>query len=147
MFLALALSLLGCNVMGPPAFPDSITAALAGPRCDQAGQPCRCEGPEVGEPPEGYRRFEVRLPYAPRTASAVVIEGVGAVVRDAGDLDGSCFYIDLRPGATYRVQYLAQGEDRNWGIAVAFDVIAFGSSNGCFDVGLNIEISALTDIA
>lgn len=125
--LLIALST-ACTVAGPPAFPERITAPLAGPRCDDPHRPCRCvdDAESAGTPPEGVRRFEVRLPGTRGTASAVEIEGVGAVRREADDIAGSCFYLDLSPGATYRVRYLAQTDNRNRGITVAFSLRELG---------------------
>ena len=91
-------------------------------------------GTDVGTPPEGLRRFEVQLPHTRGTASALVIEGVGAMVRDVDNPEGSCFYMDLRPGATYRVQYLAQSDNRDRGISVAFAMRELGPEGGWYNV-------------
>jgi len=125
-----------CAVSGPPRFPETTNVPLVGPRCDQPERPCRCSvtGDDAGTPPEGRRRFELRLPSTRGTASALEIEGVGAVVRDERDPEGSCFYLDLRPGATYRVRYLAQAVSRERGISVAFTIREAGPEGGWYDV-------------
>ena len=134
--ILLALTLTACNTVRPPAFPDATTAALAGPSCQGSGQACRCalSSSDVGTPPPGLRRYEVRLPSTQGTASAVVIDGVGALVRDQGNPDGSCFYVDLRPGATYRVQYMAQAQSRERGISVSFSMKELGPEGNWYDV-------------
>jgi hypothetical protein len=123
-----ALFVAACHVAGPPELPDAVTATLVGPRCDRPGRPCRCDLSQrpVGAPPAGHRRFEIRLPQAIGTRSAVDIDGIGAVVRDENDAEGSCFYLDLDPGATYRVRYLAAAHDRNRGLTAAFSVRELG---------------------
>jgi len=89
----------------------------------------------VGEPPEGFRRFEVRLPAARGTASAVVIDGLGALVRDEANPAGSCFYLDLLVGSTYQVRYLAQAEHRDRGVVAAFSLReAAPAGAGWYDV-------------
>lgn len=125
-----------CTPAGPPAFPDGTTAALAGPLCERQGGPCLCANSvaEVGQPPEGLRRFEVRLPSTRGTASAMAIDGVGTLLRDEENPGGSCFYLDLRPGATYHVRYLARAHSRERGISVAFGIREVGPRGSWYDV-------------
>jgi hypothetical protein len=80
------------------------------------------------------RRFEVRLPAARGTSSALVIEGVGAMLRDEDNPEGSCFYLDLRPGATYSVQYQAQAHQRERGITVSFSMRELSPDGRWYDV-------------
>lgn len=128
--------LTACTVPGPPAFPEAVSAQLVGPLCDRPGVPCQCtvSTGDVGTPPPGLRRFEVRLPAARGTSSAVVLNDIGALVRDEANPEGSCFYLDLRPGATYRVEYLAQAAQRERGITVDFSMRELSSDGRWYDV-------------
>ena len=134
--LGLLAALGACTVTGPPAFPDGTTAQLVGPLCESQSAPCLCadNAAETGAPPEGLRRFEIRLPATRGTASAAVVEGVGALLRDEDHPGGSCFYIDLRPGATYHLRYLARAHSRERGISVAFGIREVAPMGGWYDV-------------
>lgn len=128
--------LTACTAPGPPAFPEAISAPLVGPLCERPGQPCQCtiNTGDVGTPSPGTRRFEVRLPPARGTSSALVIDGFGALLRDEANPEGSCFYLDLSPGATYRMQYLAQAAQRERGITVAFSMRELSPDGRWYDV-------------
>lgn len=56
------------------------------------------------------------------------------MVRDEDDPEGSCFYMDLRPGATYSVRYLARAHSRERGISVAFRVRELADDGRWYDV-------------
>ena len=125
-----------CAMSVPPRFPETTNTPLVGPHCGRPERPCRCSSTDTdaGDPPEGRRRFEIRLPNTQGTASAVEIDGIGTVVRDESDPGGSCFYLDLRPGATYRFRYLAQAASRERGISVAFTIREARREGGWYDV-------------
>jgi len=91
----------------PAARAGASSANLAGARCHGATCSCRDpRGPAVENPPpdEGHKRFEVRL--AALEGSASLSSPTLGSLSSSGD--EACYYIDVVPGTTHDVTFVAR---------------------------------------
>ena len=95
------MALMGCGgdrhqiAIGPP--PATQTeGAFAGPLCSGDRCKCRSGADDAGEPPEGHKRYEVRLKSAQQLWATV---GANHLYKNA-EAPEACFYVDLPTGDT-----------------------------------------------
>ena len=95
------MALIGCGgdrhqiAIGPP--PATQTeGAFAGPLCSGDRCKCRSGADDAGEPPEGHKRYEVRLKSAQQLWATV---GTNHLYKNA-EAPEACFYVDLPTGDT-----------------------------------------------
>lgn len=101
IFLPSTLALLGCSggasQVDISAPPDKRTSGVfAGPLC--TGETCTCATnvADVGTPPDGYKRFEVRL----NSAQQLWFKIRDNVMYKDAERPEACFYVDLPSGET-----------------------------------------------
>jgi hypothetical protein len=93
--------LVGCGegahqipIGAPPA--KATEAVLAGPLCATGTCTCRSGDEDAGEPPEGQKRFEIRLKSAQQLWASVH----GNRLYKTAEAAETCFYVDLPTGDT-----------------------------------------------
>jgi hypothetical protein len=110
---------------GPTSRAGAVSANLAGSRCHGATCACRDpRGPAVENPPpdEGHKRFEVRL---------AALEGSASLSSPTlGDLSSSgdevCYYIDVVPGTTHDVTFVAREGRPEGGVGPTLAIAEYG---------------------
>jgi hypothetical protein len=116
--------------------PSSLpAAALAGARCklgqktgQETGQEsCRCRVPgddaESDAPPEGKKRFEVRL-SADGGSAALSLSDLGRI--EVSGPREACFYLDLPSGSTRDMAFLARADSAALGVAPRLEMSEYG---------------------
>jgi len=107
---------------GPPV---AAHANLAGSRCHGATCTCRdARGSAAENPPpdEGHKRFEVRL-AALGGSAALSSPTLGDFA--AGE-DESCYYIDVVPGTTHDVSFVARERRAEGGVGPSLAIAEYG---------------------
>jgi hypothetical protein len=95
------MALIGCGgdrhqiAIGPPPA-HQTEGAFAGPLCSGDRCKCRSGADDAGEPPEGYKRFELRLKSAQQLWATI---GTNHLYKNA-EAPETCFYVDLPSGDT-----------------------------------------------
>ncbi len=119
-------------VPGPaPTVWGATTVTLAGARC-RAGS-CQCREPgrddeETVPPPEGAKRFEVRMSAAGGTAS-FDLSDVGRVATPNASADENkevCAYVDVPVGSTHDAVFVVAESKRGGGIAPRLSIAEYG---------------------
>jgi hypothetical protein len=100
-------------------------ANLAGSRCH--GDACTCRDPRgaaVENPPpdDGHKRFEVRL--AATGGSASLASPTLGKLTSGGD--EACYYIDVVPGTTHDVMFVARESRPEGGVAPELSIAEYG---------------------
>jgi hypothetical protein len=95
------MALIGCGgdehqiaIGAPPA--KSTEAVLAGPLCEGGHCKCRSGADDAGAPPEGQKRFEIRL----KSAQQLWLTLHGMRLYKSAEAPEACFYVDLPSGDT-----------------------------------------------
>jgi hypothetical protein len=117
-------------VASAPATPaESVPAAranLGGRRCHDAVCTCRSRGSgddgETPPPDAGHKRFEIRL-GAGGGPAALTSPTLGEL--QAGP-DETCFYVDVVPGTTHEVTFLAKERRPEEGVSPELEIAEFG---------------------
>jgi hypothetical protein len=109
----------GPNVAG------SARANLAGARCQGAVCTCRnVNGNPTENPPpdEAHKRFEIRIGAGggPATLSSPTL---GQLTSGPGE---ACFYVDVVPGTTHDVTFLAQEARKEEGLTPELEITEYG---------------------
>ena len=79
----------------PPAPEAETRATLAGPLCDNGRCTCASDPAEVGQAPDGYKRFEVTLGPSQSQLWAMVDD---MVLYKGTERATECYYLDLPQG-------------------------------------------------
>jgi hypothetical protein len=99
-------------------------ANLGGSRCHGAVCACRGGGHDAEDPPPdaGHKRFEVRLGAGggPATLSSPTL---GELWSGPGE---ACFYVDVVPGTTHEVTFLARERKAEEGVSPALAIAEYG---------------------
>jgi hypothetical protein len=98
-------------------------ANLAGARCH--GAVCSCRADNAAEnpaPDEGHKRFEIRLGAGggPATLSSPTL---GEFASGPGE---ACFYVDVVPGTTHEVTFLATERRHEEGVSPVLEIAEYG---------------------
>jgi hypothetical protein len=110
-----------------PAAASSSRANLGGARCDVGAGVCTCrngagEPAETSPPEEGHKRFEIRL-GAGDGAATWSSPTLGELSSGRGE---SCFYVDVVPGTTHEVSFVASEARPEEGVAPVLEVNEYG---------------------
>jgi hypothetical protein len=101
-------------------------ANLGGARCHGAVCTCRSRGSgddkETQPPDEGHKRFEIRLGAA---GGAATLSSPTLGELAAGP-DESCFYVDVVPGTTHEVSFVAKERRPEEGVSPELEIAEFG---------------------
>jgi len=100
-------------------------ANLAGSRCQGAVCTCRSRAGDPAESPapdEGHKRFEIRLGAGggPATLSSPTL---GELVSGPSE---ACFYIDVVPGTTHEVSFVARERRNEEGVSPVLEIAEYG---------------------
>jgi len=141
--LALASALAGAGCAGPSASapPAEATAAaaapvtpgergarganLAGARCQGSVCTCRSRGVDDAEksPPDaGHKRFEIRIGAGGGSAT-LSSTTLGEL---ASGPDEACFYVDVVPGTTHEVSFVAHEARKEEGVTPVLEIAEYG---------------------
>lgn len=143
----LALGVLGCATTGDggrspsadatatallpgasPSVAPLTTVTLAGARCSAGACECRTAGrddAETSPPPEGSKRFEIRISAAGGTAS-LDLSNLGVVATGATAEADTCAYIDVPSGSAHDATFLARETTRGRGVAPRLSIAEYG---------------------
>jgi hypothetical protein len=119
---------------GPsPTVASATTVTFAGARC--AAGSCSCREPgrddaETAPPPDGSKRFEIRLSAAGGTG-ALDLSGLGTVATapspDAlSNVRDTCAYIDVPSGSTHDATFVAKESAPGQGVAPRLRIAEYG---------------------
>jgi hypothetical protein len=99
-------------------------ANLGGARCHGAVCACRGGGQDAEDPPpdEGHKRFEIRLGAGggPATFTSPTL---GELWSGPGE---ACFYVDVVPGTTHEVTFLARERRPEEGVSPELQIAEYG---------------------
>jgi hypothetical protein len=101
-------------------------ANLGGARCHDAVCSCRSRGSgddKESQPPDaGHKRFEIRLGAGggPATLSSPTLGELAA------GPDETCFYVDVVPGTTHEVTFLAKERRHEEGLTPELEIAEYG---------------------
>jgi hypothetical protein len=120
----------------PAAAPSVPTEAgarganLAGARCHGPGAACTCrvraQDPRETSPPDaGHKRFEIRVGAGggPATFSSPTLGDLSSV----GGAGESCFYVDVVPGTTHEVSFVAREAKAEEGVSPVLEIAEYGA--------------------
>ena len=120
----------GAASVSSNAAPDGAGARganLAGARCRGQGDVCTCRSrtgdpAESSAPDEGHKRFEIRLGAGggPATLSSPTLGELSS------GPDEACFYIDVVPGTTHEVTFLARERRPEEGVSPVLEIAEYG---------------------
>jgi hypothetical protein len=119
------------TVAAAPAPPVVKTGArganVAGARCHGDVCECRTRGAEAKEtsPPDaGHKRFEIRVGGGggPATFSSPTL----GELSSAGGSGESCFYVDVVPGTTHEVSFVAREARAEEGVSPVLELAEYG---------------------
>jgi hypothetical protein len=117
----------GTPPRGPAAAAPNEAGAqanLAGGRCHGAVCTCRGAGDQAESPPpeEGHKRFEIRLGAGggPATLTSPTL---GDFSSGPGE---ECFYVDVVPGTTHEVTFLARERRPEEGVSPSLEIAEYG---------------------
>jgi hypothetical protein len=102
-------------------------ANLAGARCHGPGAACTCRSragdpAENPAPDEGHKRFEIRL-GAGGGAATLTSPTLGTFSSGPGE---ACFYVDVVPGTTHEVTFLARERRPEEGVSPVLEIAEYG---------------------
>jgi hypothetical protein len=103
----------------------SVRANLAGKRCQGAVCTCRSRAGDPAEnppPDEAHKRFELRIGAGggPATLSSPTL---GELSSGPGE---ACFYVDIVPGTTHDVTFLAREARKEEGVSPTLEIAEYG---------------------
>jgi len=110
----------------PAAAEAGAHANLGGARCHDAVCTCRARGAgddrETQPPEEGHKRFEIRLGAGggPATFSSPTLGELAAGPSE------TCFYVDVVPGTTHEVTFLAKERKHEEGVTPELEIAEYG---------------------
>jgi hypothetical protein len=115
----------GAEASAGPPVRARAHANLAGARCQ--GAICSCRNPtrnaaEVPPPEAGHKRFEIRL-GAGGGAAELTSPTLGQFSAGAGE---TCFTIDVVPGTTHEVSFVAREPRPEEGVSPTLDIAEYG---------------------
>jgi hypothetical protein len=118
------MALIGCGgdrqqiaITAPPA--KATEGVLAGPLCSGDRCKCRSGADDAGEPPEGHKRYEVRLKSAQQLWATI---GGNRLYKNA-EATEACYYVDLPTGDT---PVELRASDAN-GVSAEWSISEYGS--------------------
>jgi hypothetical protein len=100
-------------------------ANLAGARCHGKGAVCTCRADNAAEnpaPDEGHKRFEIRLGASGGSAT-LSSPTLGEFASGPGE---ACFYVDVVPGTTHEVTFLATERRHEEGVSPVLEIAEYG---------------------
>jgi hypothetical protein len=100
-------------------------ANLAGGRCKGTVCACRSRAADPAESPapeEGHKRFEIRL-GAGGGVAALTSPTLGEFASGTGE---TCFYIDVVPGTTHEVSFIATEARSEEGVSPVLEIAEYG---------------------
>jgi hypothetical protein len=114
----------GDTVAAPRLAASASNANLAGARCH--GTTCSCRNAhdvsaENPAPDEGHKRFEIRL-GAEGGSATLESPTLGKFTAS----DEACFYVDVVPGTTHEVSFVAQEGQSGGGVGPQLDISEYG---------------------
>jgi len=109
------------------AHEPGVHANLAGARCHGAVCECRSRAglPDEKVPPdEGHKRFEFRLGAGggPATLTSPTL----GELETAPGADQACFYVDVVPGTTHELTFLAKERRPEEGVSPVLEIAEYG---------------------
>jgi hypothetical protein len=113
-------------VAATPVVEAGAHANLGGARCHDAVCSCRSRGAgddkETQPPEEGHKRFEIRLGAGggPATLSSPTLGELSAGANE------TCFYVDVVPGTTHEVTFLAKERKHEEGVTPELEIAEYG---------------------
>jgi hypothetical protein len=122
-----------------PATPEEKTlATLAGHRCT-TGDYCACrraadaeDNTEKAPPPEGHKRFELRIASSDGRAW-VVIDGKDQLFKSTERIE-DCFYLDL-PNGDHTISMRAKADSEQGGVGAGLKVLEYGpQTNAWYEI-------------
>jgi hypothetical protein len=103
------------------------TPVLAGPRCRPDTGTCRCrtrgDDAESEPPPEGYKRFEIRM--SADGGQATLASPAFGTLTTTGARE-ACFYFDAPAGTTHEVTFTSRPERREAGVTPRLAIAEYG---------------------
>jgi hypothetical protein len=110
----------------PSGPPGSATANLVGARCK--GGLCTCrkakgDARETDPPDEDHKRFEIRVGAQ---GGAAVLESPTLGKFNGGGEAESCFYIDVLPGTSHQVTFVAREGRSEGGVSPTMSIAEYG---------------------
>jgi hypothetical protein len=109
----------------PDTAPGAVHANLAGARCHGATCDCRNRHGNPAEnpaPDEGHKRFEIRLAGEDGSA-ALESPTLGRFTAGSNE---ACFYIDVVPGTTHDVSFIARESHPEGGVGPLLSIAEYG---------------------
>jgi hypothetical protein len=103
-------------------------ANLAGARCSGAVCTCRSRAADPAEkapPDEAHKRFEFRLGAVGGTA-ALSSPTLGELSSGPESPDDACFYVDVVPGTTHEVTFVAREARKEEGLSPVLEIAEYG---------------------
>ena len=110
---------------GPPVASAGAGVNLAGGRCHEGLCTCRSRAGDPAESPapdEAHKRFEIRLGAGggPATMTSPTL---GTLASGPGE---SCFYVDVVPGTTHEISFVAREARTDEGVSPVFELAEYG---------------------